>query len=57
MAELWVAVTKYRIPVFCEAGVSHYVPAKVVWERTILDDGYEDIFLKSIEIIEQGGTG
>lgn len=57
MAELYVCTSKYRLPVFCEAGVSHYVPAKAVWELTILDDGHQSISLTSIEITEEYGNG
>jgi len=56
MAELWVSVAKYNLPVFCASGVSHYVPAKVVWEMAILDDGFSDISMKSIDIREEYGN-
>ena len=50
MAEIWVAVTEYNLPIIGGDGVSHYVPAKVKWERAVLDAGAEVITLAELTI-------
>ncbi len=55
MAELWLKTLLYNLPIFCGAGVSHYVPAKVKWETAVLDDGQENVYISDIDLIEEKG--
>jgi len=56
--EKYEAKTLYSVPVFCGAGVSHYVPVKVTWLLTRCDDGADVVELVEMTITEhQYGEG